>query len=500
MREALRNDRIRSQSSLLQGDDMATRRMRPALHLACFLYVVSGFALAQNSPLTLGPLTVTIPPGWTGQANSIPARIFSPGSNPQKYFSVEFFPPEQTPQEITEHHSQIWGKLAAAFRITAPPVSGLTGRFVWTRSDVPRGFGQKETFILYSTKVGSTYVGVAVHATNPDLVARNLPAMDAMLRGAVLSEASSAPGPSAPSYGSGNSGGATASAGNPGTLGEYIYSVPQGWAANQYADGIVLTSPVSQTGERCLISLWPMRAAGANLQDDANIIFRDIFKTYVLKNQTSSGSLLQSSMVRGTSGQGWDYLMVKRGIAKPGGQYETLLGFVLVARLDNRLAVISGLSKEPLISACMGELTGSTVWPRFFYSLGFKNWRATDQVSAMRRRLAGSWTAATASAADQITFAGNGRYANAAAAQQYYRISSTELLTTTQAYFGNGSYALRGNAVTLTQDDRKNQPENGFLRVEEESKDEGRSWTEALYVLRTSAVDGNDYEVKYSKR
>src|SRR6202011_347968 len=121
--------------------------------------------------------------------------------------------------------------------------------------------------------------------------------------------------------------------------------------------GIVLTSPASATGERCLISLWPMRQSSGNLQRDANVAFQDIFKTYELRAQTSRGSALPPSVIRGTSGQGWDYLIVKHGIRKPGmgpgGPWETLLGFVFVARLDNRLAVISGMSKDPLVSACM---------------------------------------------------------------------------------------------------------------------------------------------------
>lgn len=481
---------------------MAKPKLRSPLVLACFLWAGAILVSAQGAPLTVGPLTVNVPAGWNGQTNGVPVRIFSPDSNPRQFFTVEFFPPDQT-TDLAGHHAQMWGRMASAFRITAPPQSGLLGRFVWTRSDVPRGFGQKETFILYSTMAGSTYVGVAVRGMRADLVARNLPAVEAMLRGAAVSDipaaASSSPSSSSPSYDSGQAG-AAANAESAGALSDYIYAAPAGWTANHYPDGIVLTSPASQTGERCLISMWPMRPFSGNLLRDADFAFRDIYKTYVLKNQTSSGSLLQPSMVRGISGQGWEYLMIKRGIVKPGGQYETLLGFVLLARLDNRVAVISGLSKEPLISACMGELTGATVWPKFFYSLGFKSWRATDQTPAMRKRLAGAWTTATASAADQITFAGNGRYANAAAAQQYYRLSNSELLTTTQAYFGNGSYTLRGNAITFVQDDRKNQPENGFFRLEEETKDEGRSWKESLYVLRTSAVDGQEYEVKYSKR
>jgi hypothetical protein len=146
----------------------------------------------------------------------------------------------------------------------------------------------------------------------------------------------------------------------------------------------------------------------------------------------------------------------------------------------------------------MGELTGSTNWPKFFYSLSFKSWPQTDHTQQIRKLLAGVWTAATATAGDQITFAGNGRYANAAAAQQYY-LTSTQLLTTTQAYFGNGAYTLQGNAITLTQDDKKNQPEHAFFRIEEESKDNGQSWTPALYILRKSAIDGQDYELKYGR-
>jgi hypothetical protein len=114
----------------------------------------------------------------------------------------------------------------------------------------------------------------------------------------------------------------------------------------------------------------------------------------------------------------------------------------------------------------------------------------------MRKLLAGEWIAATATAGDKITFAGNGRFANAAAAQQYH-LTTNELITTTQAYFGNGSYTLRGNAITLTQDDKRT--DRGFFRVEQESKDEGRTWADVMYLMRTSVVDGQEYELKYGK-
>ncbi len=338
---------------------------------------------------------------------------------------------------------------------------------------------------------------LAVDRTRPTLVPRSLPAIEAMMSNAILAGVPLAPGSSEPPSGAGSLASPQANVASPASLGEYVYATPPRWTTTNYPDGIVLASPASATNEMCLITLSPMRLAGTSLQSDANNIFRDVFKAYELRDLTTRGTPMPQSVVRGLSGQGWDYVIVRRGIAPPGSP-ESRLGFVFVARLNNRLAVISGVSRDPLVSTCMGELV-SNAWPRFFYSLSFRNWTPMDQGPAMRGKVAGAWSAATGNSADQFAFAANGRYGSAAAAQQYNRISSTEVLRTTQAFVGNGSYTLRGNTITLTPDDRKDHPEAGFIRVEEESKDYGKTWVEALYLLRTSAVDGKEYEVRYQK-
>jgi hypothetical protein len=244
-----------------------------------------------------------------------------------------------------------------------------------------------------------------------------------------------------------------------------------------------------------------MRPAGVDLPRDADIAFQTIYSSYELRDRSSDGMPVPQTMIRGTSGQGWDYVMLKKAIGKPSnppGQWETLLGFVMVAKLDGNLAVISGLSKLPLVSTCFGELTPS-LWPRFFYSLRFRSWPGRDQTSAMAAKLAGVWTSATGNAADRYEFNANGRYGTAAAVQNYNRISSMEVLRTTQAFFGNGSYSLRENTITFSPDDGGGLPENGWFRLEYESHD-GRSWSEILYLLKRSVVDGSDYEVRYAKR
>ena len=475
---------------------MARLLAKLALLLAVFALAGTIPVSAQGTPLTVGPLTVMVPPGWTTQSTFGSMMLFSLDSTPIKYFKVEFEPAEQTTQDLRQRHAAIVGNLAGLMRPGSAQQNGTTGKFIWTRMELQLPTGQPETMILYSAKAGSTYVAVGVEVTSSELLARNLRIVEAMLANATLSGATTMPGPqNAPSNGSGNAHAAPGAVGLS-TLDEYVFTPPAGWATQRLSDAIMLASPLSSTNEKCLIYLMPMRPAGADLLQDANNAFRDVWlRNYVLRNQTPAGFAFPESIVHGASGQGWEYVIVRRGIAPPNSR-ESRLGFVMVAKLDNRVAVISGLSKDPLVSACMGENLASTVWPKFFYSLGFKSWPQADHSQQMRKLLAGEWIAATATAGDLITFAGNGRFANAAAAQQYH-LSANELITTTQTYFGNGSYTLRGNAITMTQDDKKIIP--GFFRFEQESKDEGRTWADVLYLMRTSSVDGQEYELRFKR-
>ena len=281
-----------------------------------------------------------------------------------------------------------------------------------------------------------------------------------------------------------------------GGLADYVYTCPPGWTPAQYNDGIVLSSPVSNTGEKCNLTLWPMRKPGGNLAADAVQAFREIFKAFVPK---TSEYATRNSIIRGISAQGWEYFMIKNAIQPPSGNYQIVYGFVFVAALGPRLAIISGISKDPLVSACFG-LNLTDVWPKFFYSLQFRGWNPTLSAQQLMKRMAGVWITATATAADRWVFAPNGRYASAAAAQRYVAVSTNEVLGITDAYFGNGAYSLRGSAILLTADDDKANPKKGWIRLEQESYDNGNTWSDKLYLLRTSIVDGKEFEVAYNRQ
>ena len=58
----------------------------------------------------------------------------------------------------------------------------------------------------------------------------------------------------------------------------------------------------------------PMRPAGPDLLQDANNAFRDVWlRNYVLRSQTVAGFAMPESIVHGTSGQGWEYVIIKKG-------------------------------------------------------------------------------------------------------------------------------------------------------------------------------------------
>jgi hypothetical protein len=263
--------------------------------------------------------------------------------------------------------------------------------------------------------------------------------------------------------------------------GDIVYAVPEGWTQTTYPDGIVYASPIFSNGERCQITVFQLRAATGDLPADARNAYAEIFKTDPLQN--NAYPFPTATLYRGTAAQGWDYFVIKRSIRGRVGEYGSLLGTTLLAaQLGNRLAVITGTGKDPLVSMCFGELVHDE-WPGFFHSLRFKSWTPVAQEQRAAQRLAGTWTTATASVADQYTFAPNGRYASAAAAMTRTRLNDAEVLQTTSAFFGDGAYVIRGNTITFAADNDRANAKTRWFRVEQESKDGGVTWADRLCLL-----------------
>jgi hypothetical protein len=231
---------------------MTIRQLRRGF--CCFAFLLASSATVfPQAPLTIGPLTVTIPPGWTKQEFFGTVKYYSPDSTPQQFLRVQFLPAEETPQSVTQRHSTIIGNLAGVMKPGTSPQNGVTGNFIWSKIEVQMPPGPAETMVWYSAKAGSTYVAVGLETTSPDLLARNLPAVNAMMTRASLKGASAAPGVS--NQPPGNAPAGNASGGAPGavglaTLDEYVFTAPAGWAAQKLSDSIMHSSTPSETIEK----------------------------------------------------------------------------------------------------------------------------------------------------------------------------------------------------------------------------------------------------------
>jgi hypothetical protein len=219
--------------------------------------------------------------------------------------------------------------------------------------------------------------------------------------------------------------------------------------------------------------------------------------------------LNKTVLVRGVAPQGWEYAVLRRGILWPANPDAQLGGFIMVAKLGDRAAMVSFLSKDPKLSACYkyGYSFQPEVWSRFFAHLNFRNWTPTSG-AGFAQRIQGAWesfgTSTGGGAALQYAFTPAGRYAFFGVGQRYMALSRFEAAVWTSTTFGDGSYTIRGNELTLRPD--HGDPDVYFIRLEQVSEDGGRTWTEKFFMMqptRNVTLDGatmRDNEVAFERR
>jgi hypothetical protein len=258
----------------------------------------------------------------------------------------------------------------------------------------------------------------------------------------------------------------------------YGFTAPEGWARQDSRDRTVLVSPVFQGGERCQLTLLPLRPLSRTIADEALTAYRGNFQTEPLTGDIYPPTKLE----RGTSAEGWDFFVIRKPIGRPDPSLGTILMAVQVGR---QVATVVATSKTSLVSNCFGELVADR-WPAFFYSLSFQNAGSPDQVRlALQQAMSGTWITATASVGLRYEFHSDGRYAGAGATQYRTRVSPNEVLATTTAYFGDGAYSFDGNTLVMKGDDGRVSRKS--FRLQQVSKDFGRSWAAELCLLDPGA-------------
>ena len=415
--------------------------------------------------------TFTVPAGWqrADQNGMAQLQISRTVSGRPTYCQIYLFASHPGSADAVQNFGAEWGRLIAQpfGVIAAPRPESRTTPGGWTATTASVGVVQRGipvTAILFTVTGHGRVMSVVFNETGQDYTAE----IRSFIGSLAFRSADQAPGP------------VVGNPPSPASLSDYVYTIPQGWTRTVYPDGIVYGSPMFSNGERCQISAFPPRPATGNLPADARNAYAQIFQMDPLQNNAYPYPI--ATFTRGVSADGWNYFIIRKSIHGQSGDYGTLLGTRLMAvQLGNQVAIITSTGKDPLVSMCFGDIVHDA-WPQFFFSIHFKNWTPASQDAAMPRRIAGTWTTATANVADRYTFAPNNRFASAAAAMTRTRISQTEILQTTNAYFGDGAYTIRGSTITLTSDGDRASPKQGWIRVEQDSKD-GATWSDRLCLL-----------------
>ncbi|HUJ59546.1 MAG TPA: hypothetical protein VLX92_13665 [Kofleriaceae bacterium] len=254
---------------------------------------------------------------------------------------------------------------------------------------------------------------------------------------------------------------------------------PPGYTAQRTADGIVLTEP---TG-RCTLDILGTRASGASLEADADAAFAELFGGWNHKNDDGP----YQRMSRGVSADGWEFLKVEsylwqhaNGGPDPFAKTE-LFGFVMVARLDGVSVVIGGSRKDSSAVKTLGGLAQclddylTTDWTTFFRGLHFKAWKPRHELAS---HLVGTWHTTAMNVAIRLAFAANGHYRAAYGSDSARQVDPATVEVTTRGYFGEGTYKLDGDTLTLVPDHGKPQ----IKHVRWQMTWQLGTWQEELFV------------------
>ena len=439
--------------------------------------------LAAQDELAYDP-----PRGWTASqdpSNGL-VSLAAPGVPPPQVCVITVFRPEAFAGTGPAFHQEIVTRATSNTRVLESAPQGMVGAFQVTNVHQVMPNGLQLWSRIYTARWADRGQAFILVATMPDLVSQYTQAADAMMSRIVVPRAVAA----APSRAA-----AAPMELPPGstTFGDYGYALPAGWTSQPAGNGLWLVSP--QLGsERCTIGLWPMAPATGDLLRDAQSAWNGVFTGLAIR---PDDPLNRTLLVRGVAPQGWEYALLRRPIVSPSDRESSLGGTVMVVRLGARVAVLSFFSGDPHHSACYqyGYAFQPEVWPRFFASLRFRNWTppaATD----LARRIQGSWqsigTSSGGGAVLQYAFSPAGRYAFMGVGQRYMALSRFESAVWTSSTFGDGSYALRGNELTLRPD--RGDPDRWLFRLEQVSEDGGRTWTEKLFMMqptRVTTIDGS---------
>jgi hypothetical protein len=220
------------------------------------------------------------------------------------------------------------------------------------------------------------------------------------------------------------------------------YVPPAGWTVQRGPVGLtILTGPVKREDQPCEIRMLPPMPARGDLATQGAALVQDGATANRLGQYLNDrGRDVRLSREEGISGTGWAYVDLSGKLGNTG-----ITARVLIVQMRNQVLPILGYSKT---WDCLGNqaMRDNDVWALLFHSLQLPGY--TEESPQLAQQLVGTWSSASGSAGNTVTFAPNGRFGTVSVYQSY-RPSGTPNMVweINRSWQGDGPYTVHGDRV-----------------------------------------------------
>lgn len=234
---------------------------------------------------------------------------------------------------------------------------------------------------------------------------------------------------------------------------------PNGWSVGQNSRVVVMTGPVPQQYQPCLLAIDPTVTPAGDMATQLEMIVNGSFGRQFGPYHGESGGDLKADQQQGISVAGWPYVDLLGQLGNSGLHVRALL-----ARFNERAVAVVGLFSMQwrgpgplpphageLASNCLGSyyVRDNDVFLMLFHSLRLPGFNGTSPDVA--RQLLGSWESVSASAGVRVTYAANGHFDDGAVKANYYLGNNGVIYDAASNFMGNGTYRLDGDRLTMTR-------------------------------------------------
>jgi len=251
----------------------------------------------------------------------------------------------------------------------------------------------------------------------------------------------------APSPNSSSPGGVTASSASPfegdlRTIAGIGYVAPKGWSVREGGGVVVMTGPVPQQYQPCLLVIDPNVKPVGDMATELEGIVDGSFGPRFGPYHGETGADLKAGQYQGVSVAGWPYVDLLGQLGKSNFHVRSLL-----ARFNDRAVAVMGLFNAV---DCLGSyyVRDNDTFLMLFHSLRLPGFGGTSPDLA--KQLLGPWQSVTSNAGVRVTYAANGHFDDGAVKANYYVSGSGLIYDVASHFVGDGTYRVDGDRLTMT--------------------------------------------------